>query len=208
VARSGLLVDYGGVLTSDLFESFADFCTAEGLDPQVVRHTFSGDREAAKLLVKFECGAIPESEFEPALAAKLGVQRAEGMIDRLFAGMRPEPAMVEAVALARRSGVRTGLLSNSWGRRYDRSRWDELFDEIVISGDVGMRKPDPRIYALAAEKLGLPPEEIVFVDDLEQNLAPARAAGMGAVHHHASRVERTIAELERELGVTLTAPPG
>ena len=207
MARSGLLVDYGGVLTSDLFQSFADFCTEEGLDPQRVRHTFSGDREAAKLLVKFECGAIGEEEFEPALAAKLGVREPSGMIDRLFAGMRPEPAMIDAVAAARRQGIRTGLLSNSWGHRYDRSRFDELFDVIVISGDVGMRKPDPRIYTLAAERLGLPPEEIVFVDDLEQNLVPATEAGMGAIHHHASRTADSIAALERELGLTLRASP-
>jgi epoxide hydrolase-like predicted phosphatase len=197
-----LLVDYGGVLTSDLFQSFADFCTAEGLDPRAVRDAFQEDRETARLLVDFECGRIPESDFEPALAGKLGVAEPVGLIDRLFAGMQPEPAMIEAVAIARGAGVKTGLLSNSWGHRYDRSRFDELFDCIVISGDVGMRKPDPRIYELAAERLGLAPDEIVFVDDLEQNLSPAREAGMVGVHHR--RAEDTVRELEGLLGMALS----
>ena len=199
--RSGLLIDYGGVLTTDLFESFADFCRAQGLDPRTVRDTFTNDRAAAKLLVDFECGRMTEEEFEPHLARALTIDSHEGLIDGLFAGMAPEPAMVEAVAAARRSGIRVGLLSNSWGRRYDRSRWDELFDEIVISGDVGMRKPDPRIYVLAAERLGLPAQEIVFVDDLEHNLVPAREAGMETIHHR--RADETIARLETLLGLEL-----
>jgi len=201
MARRGLLVDYGGVLTTDLFKSFADFCTAEGLDPAAVRDTFRNDRATAKLLVDFECGRIAETEFEPSLARALTLTDHAGLIDRLFAGMRPEPSMIEAVAAARRQGIRTGLLSNSWGHRYDRSRFAELFDGIVISGDVGIRKPDPRIYALAAEELGLSAQEIVFVDDLEQNLTPAREAGMAAIHH--TRADATIAELERLLVLDL-----
>ena len=70
--------------------------------------------------------------------------------------------------------MRTGLVSNSWGEEgYDRTRFDELFDVLVISGEIGIRKPAPEIYALAAERLGREPERCVFVDDLPGNLKPA-----------------------------------
>jgi epoxide hydrolase-like predicted phosphatase len=196
----GLLVDYGGVLTTNLFGSFAAFCADEGLDPQALRHAFAGDREAAKLLVKFEKGVVGEEEFEAALAGKLGVAP-ERLIDRLFAKMQPEPLVIEAVAAAKRYGVRCGLLSNSWGHRYDRTRWEELFDATVISGEIGMRKPDPGIYALAAEKLGVAPKAIVFVDDIPHNLTPAEELGMATVHH--TDPEKTVAELERLLELEL-----
>ena len=197
---SGLLVDYGGVLTTNLFRSFGDFCAAEGLDPHAVAGAFAGDREARRLLVRFETGEIEERDFEVALAEKLGVAD-DRLIDKLFAGLGAEPLMVEAVAAARRQGIRCGLLSNSWGHRYDRSRWEDLFDATVISGEIGMRKPDPQIYALAAGRLGVPAQEIVFVDDIQHNLPPAQELGMAAIHH--TDPEKTVAELESLLGLEL-----
>jgi epoxide hydrolase-like predicted phosphatase len=116
--------------------------------------------------------------------------------------MRADHAMEDAVVAARRQGVRTGLISNSWGAgRYELERFPELFDGWVISGEVGLRKPDPAIYELAAERIGLAPEELVFVDDLPGNLKPARAMGMATVHH--VRAEETIPQLEELLGVRL-----
>jgi epoxide hydrolase-like predicted phosphatase len=110
--------------------------------------------------------------------------------------------MEHAVAQARRQGVRTGLVSNSWGKeRYDRARLDELFDGVVISGEEGIRKPDPAIYALGASRIGLEPGDVVFVDDLPGNLKPARALGMATVRH--VDAADTIAELEELLGVRL-----
>jgi len=202
VARDTLLVDFGGVLTTNVFDAFADFCRVEGLAPDTVRDRFMTDPEARDLLGDLETGRIDEAEFEPRFAALLGVERAEGLIDRLFAGMVPEPAMLDAVLAARRRGVRTGLLSNSWGQeRYDRATLEELFDAVVISGEVGMRKPSPEIYALAAERLGREPERIVFVDDLPGNLKPARDIGMATVLHRDAGA--TVAELEQHLGVSL-----
>lgn len=197
--RRGLLVDYGGVLTTNLFASFAAFCTAEGLDPQALRQAFAGDEEAARLLVRFEKGQMEEAEFEVALAGKLGVAP-EGLIDRLFAELQADALVIDVVARARRGGVRCGLLSNSWGHRYDRSQWEEMFDVTVISGEVGLRKPDPEIYVLAAKRLGLPPQDIVFVDDIPHNLAPAEALGMTTVHHTDSAA--TVAALERLLPIS------
>jgi putative hydrolase of the HAD superfamily len=182
-ARSGLIVDYGGVLTTDVFVSFRAFCEAAGLEPDAVRNRFRDDPEARGLLEDLELGRLTEAEYERRLAAVLGVAP-EGLVDRLFALMEPDEAMVAGVLAARRSGIRTGLLSNSWGDdRYDRAQLAELFDAWVISGEVGMRKPDPAIYALIAERLGLAPEACVFVDDLPGNLKPAAALGMATVLH-------------------------
>jgi epoxide hydrolase-like predicted phosphatase len=108
------------------------------------------------------------------------------------------------VRAAKRAGVRTGLVSNSWGKgRYERDRFPELFDGVVISGEEGIRKPDPRIYALGAERIGLAPDQVVFVDDLRGNLKPARELGMATVHHVSAT--QTVAELEELLGVALRA---
>jgi epoxide hydrolase-like predicted phosphatase len=201
-ARRGLLVDFGGVLTTDVFTSFREFCEAEGLLPDTVRDRFMKDPMARELLADLETGRLTEEEFESKFAAVLEIKRSDGLIDRLFAGMRADETMVDAVRAAKRAGVRTGLISNSWGHgRYDRSLFPELFDGVVISGDVGVRKPDPRIYQLGAEAVDLPPSACVFVDDLPGNLKPARELGMATVRH--VRAEQTISELEDLLGVSL-----
>jgi putative hydrolase of the HAD superfamily len=198
---TGLLVDYGGVLTTSLFDSFGAFCTVEGLDPQTLAQSFRKDRNARELLIGLETGEIEEEEFEPRLAAILGVP-APGLIDRMFAGSGPEKVMLAAILGARQNGIRTGLISNSWGtRRYDREQLSQLFDGIVISGDEGMRKPAPEMYTLGAERIGLPPERCVYVDDLSFNLEPARELGMATVHH--VDADETVAALEQLLGVRL-----
>jgi epoxide hydrolase-like predicted phosphatase len=201
--RRGLLVDFGGVLTTDVFLSFQAFCDAEGLSPDAVAERFRGDPDARELLADLETGKIDEAEFEPRFGKLLGIDDHDGLIERLFAQMRPDPTMIGAVRAARRAGVRTGLISNSWGhRRYDRSQFPDLFHGWVISGEVGVRKPSPEIYALGAEAIGLPAGQCVFVDDLPGNLKPARELGMATVHHRSA--EETIAELERLLAVRLT----
>jgi putative hydrolase of the HAD superfamily len=199
--RAGLLVDWGGVLTSNLFDAFNAFCATEGLEAEAIASRFRGDQHARELLIELETGRMPEEAFEMRFAEMLGVEP-RGLIDRLFGGSRPELAMHEAVGRARRAGIRTGLISNSWGtQRYDRELLAELFDGVVISGEEGMRKPAPQMYTLGAERIGLPPSECVFVDDLAFNLEPAKELGMATVHHVSS--ERTIDELERLLGVPL-----
>jgi len=204
LALKGLLIDFGGVLTSNIFESFQAFCEAEGLLSDRVRDTFRSDEVGRQLLFDLELGTLSEPDFERRFAEHLGLapERAEGLIDRLFGGMKPDRDMERAVVLAKRQGIRTGLVSNSWGSgRYELNRFPELFDGWVISGEEGIRKPDPAIYVLAAERIGLPPEEIVFVDDLRGNLKPAREMGMATVHH--VRTEETIRELEELLDVKL-----
>jgi epoxide hydrolase-like predicted phosphatase len=199
--RTGLLIDWGGVLTTNLFEAFRAFCEAHGLEPDAVTSKFRSDRASRELLIAFETGAVDELEFEERFGAQLGLAP-EGLIDGLFAGSRPDEAMIAAVRAARAAGVRTGLVSNSWGtRRYPRRLLAELFVGVVISGEEGMRKPAVEMYTLGAERIGLPPSECVYVDDLAVNLEPARELGMATIHH--VEASATIAELGRLLGVSL-----
>ncbi len=199
-----LVVDFGGVLTTDIWPAFATFCEGEGLEPDTVRELFRGDGEALKLLRGLETGAVADADFERSFGELLGVAESDGLITRMFADLRPEPAMLEAVAAARAGGVKTGLISNSWGLGiYDRLDSTEIFDATVISGEVGLHKPQPEIYLLACERLGVEPAEAVFVDDLRENCAGAEAVGMSALLHRDPA--ETVARLEELLGIGLSS---
>jgi epoxide hydrolase-like predicted phosphatase len=199
--HTGLLIDWGGVLTTNLFNSFREFCERTGIDPQTLRSSFSADSTARELLIALEKGELEEAEFEQRLAPLLGAEP-DGLIDGLFAGVQPDVAMVEAVRRAHAGGVRTALVSNSWGvHRYPHDLFEELFDGVVISGEEGTRKPARRMYELGAERAGVAPEQAVFVDDLPFNLTPAQELGMATVHH--TSAEQTIPELEALLGLEL-----
>ncbi|GIK78814.1 MAG: HAD family phosphatase [Acidobacteria bacterium] len=201
----GLLVDFGGVLTTNIWASFDRFCDREGLERGTVLELFRGDGEALALLRSLERGAVADHVFERDFAEMLGVEP-EGLIERLFGGLRPERRMIDAVGSARAAGIRTGLITNSWGMGiYDRAPLDR-FDATVISGDVGLHKPQPEIYLLGAERIGVPADRCVFVDDLRENVAGAEAVGMAAILHRDPAT--TIAGLERLLGLRLEPPPG
>lgn len=105
------------------------------------------------------------------------------------------------LATARAAGLRTALLSNAERDEHLAGPWPQLVDVAVRSGEVGLRKPDPRVYALVAERLGVAPDRCVFVDDLVANVRGAVAAGMTGVLHE--RYDRTVVELEVLLGVPL-----
>ena len=198
---SGLLIDWGGVLTTSLFSSFQAYCVRVQIDPQTLVGRFSADPSSRELLIALEKGELEETAFEVRLAEQLGVDP-EGLIDGLFAEVEPDWAMVEAVRAARRAGVRTGLVSNSWGvHRYPHDLFDEMFDGVVISGEERMRKPSRRMYELGAERAGAPADRCVYVDDLPFNLEPAQKLGMATIHH--TSAETTIPELERLLGLPL-----
>jgi putative hydrolase of the HAD superfamily len=204
-----LLIDFGGVLTTSVFDSFAAFCRAEGLPEDALRDGFARDEVAARLLVDAEEGRLSDEEFGRRLAARLCARTdleldPEGLLERMNAGLRPEPAMVHATAAIRASGVTTVLVSNSLGRStYAWCDFDELFDHVVISAEVGVRKPSRRIFRLAAERAGVPPELCVTVDDLEQNLVGARRVGMRTILH--ADPATTLAELEQVFGIALQA---
>jgi epoxide hydrolase-like predicted phosphatase len=217
-----LIVDYGGVLTTSMTASFAAFCVANDVDPRhlkrVLAEAYPSEPGAgagpggdlSDLVASVETGRLGLEEFDARLATLLSEGRAEpleaaDLTMRLFGGLLPDQAMVAAVRRAKEAGLRTGLLSNTWGPRGAPSVDEELFDAIVRSGDVGLRKPDPAIYLLTAERLGAEPERCVFVDDIPANVEGARAAGMTATLHKHAAI--TLPALEALLEVALTIPP-
>jgi epoxide hydrolase-like predicted phosphatase len=201
--RKGLLIDWGGVLTTNLFTSFHAYCLRVELDPEVLAGRFRKDPEARELLISLEKGEIDEPAFERSFAQLLGVAP-DGLIDGLFTDVAPDVEMLDAVRAAHDAGIRTALVSNSWGvHRYPHELFDELFDGVVISAREGIRKPSRRMYELGAERAGIGAEDCVYVDDLPFNLTPADELGMATVHH--TSADSTISELERLLGVPLGA---
>jgi epoxide hydrolase-like predicted phosphatase len=201
-AYEAVLFDFGGVLTTPVWDSFAAFCESEGLEPDAVKRLFREDPEAMKLLRGLETGELSEEEFEREFGRRLGLESPERLIDSMFAGMKPLDQMVMAVREIHSAGITTGLVSNSWSTgHYDRELLAEIFDEVLISGELGMHKPEPEIYRLAAERVKVDPARCIFVDDLRENCEGAEAVGMTAIRHR--RPKETIAKLQELTGVTL-----
>lgn len=212
-----LVVDWGGVLTVPLDGAMAAWAEADGVDFEHFADVLRGWRElaqgeagvgpAAAPVHALERGEMAPEDFERLLADELGARgsrvTATGLLGRMLAGLEvPEPGMHDLVRRVRGAGLRTALLSNSWGNTYDRTGWDEMFDAVVISGEVGMRKPEPEIFTHVCDLLELPPSACVMVDDLPWNVDGARAVGMDAVLH-AGDVAATTREATRLLGVRL-----
>ncbi len=200
-----LLIDFGGVLTTSVWESFAEFCARRGLEVDTVRRLFRADPDALADLRGLETGNLSEGEFELRFAKRLGLAEPAGLIDDMFEGMRPHEPMLAAVAATRAAGIRTGLVSNSWSTsHYDRDLLADLFDAVVISAEVGLHKPGPEIYLLAAERVAAEPRECVFVDDLRENCTGAEAVGMTTILHRDPA--ETVGRLEDLLGIAIPAP--
>jgi epoxide hydrolase-like predicted phosphatase len=201
-SQKALLVDFGGVLTTDIWASFSAFCEQRGLDAGAAKQLFRENPEALATLRGLETGEVEPADFERRFAALLRTEP-DGLVEGLFADLRPDQPMLEAVGRARVAGVPTGLISNSWVMDHYTDEIRALFDAAVISAEVGLHKPQPEIYLLAAERLGVAPEDCVFVDDLRANCAGAEAGGMTAVLHRGAA--ETISRVEELLGVSLTA---
>lgn len=172
---------------------------------EMIDHAYRGG-DGESLVHALERGEIDGAAFERDLAARLltvdGVPPVpDGLLDRMFAGFERVEAMYDMLRDVRGNGVRTCLLSNSWSNTYPRDDWDEVFDAVVISGEVGMRKPEPRIFEHALGRIGLTGEQCVFIDDIEANIVAARALGIAGIHHRDAAT--TIAELETVLRLTL-----
>jgi putative hydrolase of the HAD superfamily len=205
VSFEALIVDYGGVLTEPMQEVMARFAGTIGIDPQDLARaaliTYVGGED--DLVPAYETGQISDEEFGRRFATRLteltGVEIASsGFLGRLFEAVRLEEEMLDAIRSARTAGLKTGMLSNSWGvGYYPRDLLDEIFDEVVISGEVGLRKPDPEIFALTARRLGVEPERCVFVDDHPGHLKAAGELGMTTVLHRTPA--ETISELKELL---------
>jgi putative hydrolase of the HAD superfamily len=203
------LVDFGGVLTTSVFDSFAAFCRTEQLPDDAIMECFKGDEIGTRLLVDVEEGRLSDADFERELAARLGTTagrpiESEALLERINGGLRLEPLMVRATVAVRASGVTTVLVSNSLGMgSYTMVDLGELFDHVVLSGRVGVRKPSRRIYRIAAETAGAAPEACLMIDDLEHNLVGAGRIGMRTLLHRDPA--ESVAELERIFGVSVEA---
>ncbi|WP_436760386.1 HAD family hydrolase [Streptosporangium sp. V21-05] len=210
----GVLIDWGGVLTVGLTEAIAEWIVAEGLDEahyrkvmrELIVRAYENSEGGENTIHALERGEISGLDFERDLAARLvttnGVPPvAEGLLTRMFSRFHRVEPMYEMLREARAAGLRTCLLSNSWANEYPREGWEDYFDEVVISGEIGMRKPEPRIFEHALGRIGLAGEECVFVDDIEANIEAARRLGIVGVHHRDP--ELTITELETLFQITL-----
>ena len=214
-AFRGVIVDWGGVMTNPIRDMVQAWLDEEDVDHEhyaavmrpwvVAAYDHNGDINPIHALERGECTT---EEFERLLAARIarrnGVQvLAEGLLTRMFAGSIPAASMYDAVRTIRSAGLRTGLLSNSWGMAdYPRHLFPGMFDVVVISAEVGMRKPEERIFRHATELLGLDPAECVFVDDIQVNVAAAEAVGMTAILH--TEPVATLTHLGGLLGLPLT----
>jgi putative hydrolase of the HAD superfamily len=210
----GLITDWGGVLTSSIPAAVRAWLDSDDIDPDAyaaaVRPWRLAGRDPAgdgNPVHALERGEYDSVEFEQGLASILvrrdgGRVPAEGLLGRMFAASVPSQQMYAAVHALRMAGLSACMLSNSWGHdAYPREVFDGMFDAVVISAQVGMRKPEERIYRYATELIGLPPAECVFVDDMEANVRAAEALGMCGIVH--TQPEATVARLAELFGLPL-----
>lgn len=195
-APRGVLLDFGGVMTASVSRSFARWCRRNELNHHVLMDALLGAlSDESSPISAVERGEITPADYEVALAKLFSDAYgspipSEGLLRGLFAEANLDPLMCALVDEVRNAGHRTALVSNSWG---DLRYADEVrgsFDAIVLSGEIGIRKPDPRIFVEAAKQIGVAPEMCIFVDDHEPNLAGAVGTGMTAIWHRDPNVTR------------------
>lgn len=202
------LFDFGGVILTSPFEAFARYERDNGLPEGFIRklNATNPDTNAWARLERSEIGIDEFCELFEAEARAAGHELSGREVIGLLSGeLRPQ--MVEAV---RRCSERlaTGLLTNNFvvadghvDREGPMNEVLAMFDVIVESSRVGVRKPDPAFYELACQELGIEPDEAVFLDDLGVNLKPARALGMTTIKVVDPDV--AVAELEEVVGFPL-----
>jgi putative hydrolase of the HAD superfamily len=199
---AGLILDFGGVVTTDFYGALDAYSQRAGLGERAFVRALRENPEGRRALAAVERGELPQREFERTMGRLLGVDDT-GLLANALADLRPRPEVIDLTRRARARGVRVAALSNSWGTgSYDPyAGWgmEDMFDAVVISDQVGLRKPDPEIFKLTAAKIGLPPSECLFVDDTEHNLPGAAGLGMGTLFFTGAATE--VAEIERLVGI-------
>jgi putative hydrolase of the HAD superfamily len=202
--------DFGGVLTTSPFEAFVRFETERGLPADIIRRT-NAHNHSENAWAKFERAEVDLETFDQLFGAEslaLGAEvRGKDVLPLLSGDLRPE--MVEAL---RRVGTRlkTGCITNNLpanaiGSKAGRSLYIAevmaLFDHVIESAKIGLRKPDPRIYQMMVEALDVDPKHCVYLDDLGVNLKPARDMGMTTIK--VLNAPQALAELEAATGLSL-----
>jgi putative hydrolase of the HAD superfamily len=200
--------DFGGVLTTPLMGSFLALQDEIGISPENFGKAIraAGDRDGENPLYALERGEITEEVFverlsdglEPLLGHR---PQLHSFSEMFFAALQPNLPMIELMRELKAEGLRMAMLTNNV-REWE-PRWrpmlpvDEIFETVVDSAFVGVRKPEARIYELTVERLGLPAESCVLVDDLAVNCEGARDAGLQAVHFQDN--EQAITEIRAAL---------
>ena len=202
--------DFGGVLTSSPFEAFARFETERGLPADIIRRTNAANH-LENAWAKFERSEVDIETFDRLFAAEslaLGAEvRGKDVLPLLAGDLRPE--MVEALRRIK-SQFKTGCITNNLpanaigsasGRTLYIAEVMVLFDHVIESAKIGLRKPDPKIYRMMVEALAVDPRRCIYLDDLGVNLKPARDMGMTTIK--VLNAAQAIGELEAATGLTL-----
>jgi putative hydrolase of the HAD superfamily len=205
-----VVFDLGGVVYASPLDVFRSYERDHGLPDRFLSEVVLADPEHGAWS-RLERGELTFDEFCEAFdaecAAHGGTVSARDLMAAVGAGIEARPAMVAAIGSIRRHGVKTAALTNNWaGDPSDNERVSsttDWFDVVVESAVEGLRKPDPRIYALVCERLAVSPRATVFLDDLGANLKPARELGMTTIK--VAEPDVALAELEAVLGFELTA---
>lgn len=206
----GVLFDYGGVLTTPPRWSIREWTRREGIDPtsfsRLLKTWLVRDAPVGNPLHQLESGHLTAAEFNAVLTRELTMADGTSVpeSDHLagaFSTIHPDPAMIRYVVELRGRGTPVALISNSWGNDYPADVL-ELFDEVVISSQVGLRKPQPEIYRLALDRLGLSPGETALVDDGGPNIEAATRMGLTGFLH--TSADTTLPALEAALAGTTT----
>ncbi|MDQ5894525.1 MAG: family phosphatase [Actinomycetota bacterium] len=188
-----VISDFGGVLTTPLVEAFASVQDRVGIPPKTFGEAMRSVAESGgkNPLFELECGRITEAEFQVELADALEPLLGHRPVIEefghlLFEALDPNVGMLDLIREVRRDGIRAALLTNNvkeWEPKW-RSMLpvDELFETVIDSAFVGCRKPDPRIYQLTLERVGLEPDQCIFIDDMQINIDAANELGLHGVH--------------------------
>jgi putative hydrolase of the HAD superfamily len=203
-----IVSDFGGVLTSPLLDSFAAFQNSSGISVEALGEAMGAiwERGGSHPLFELETGRMTESAFLSDLGAELAVRTGHevtlhGFGERYFEHLHPNEPLIEYMRSLRGRGYRMAICTNNV-REWE-PLWramlpvDEIFDVVVDSGFVGMRKPEPEIYKLTLQRLGVRADHALLVDDIELNCDGARELGMQAVWFRDS--EQAISEIEAAL---------
>jgi FMN phosphatase YigB (HAD superfamily) len=202
----GLIVDFYGVLTDGIDPAMRAWSDLDDIDYDHFQDAmadwlgdFAGFQARFNPVHALERGEMEIPDFEDQIARRLITRAgrpvpAEGLVQRMMSRFTHAHDMAGLVRRAKASDIKTALLSNSWGDQYVRDGWCDMFDAVVISGEVGMRKPEPQIFEHTLQLLELPAQACVFVDDHAANIQAAVALGVVGVHHRS--YDETATELE------------
>ena len=208
--RTAVLFDLGGVVLGSPLQAIREYGRSLGYEPDAIHHVVARSAPHGAWS-RLERGELALERFYAAFEADCRMAGlaidARAMMAALAEASTPRPNMLGAIARLRGAGFRIGALTNNWAQPGSEDRPDGTralrghFDSFIESCVVGLRKPDPAIYRLACDRLGVVPEQVVFLDDIGGNLKPARALGMATIK--VVEPAQALASLSELLGIEL-----